>query len=303
VLLWIPVSGAQSLQIIELHYRLADQILPSLQPLVEPGRGLERHGFHAVRAHEPGNFEQIRQAVALLDRAPRQLLISVGQGTVEAVADSSVRGSATIGSDDVQVGINEPRRRGQRRNVQVRQHTQRANLQNVSSIRTREGNEAYVAGRTNRAADERAGHTGLSRTDRSPVHRVSRREHGVLCHRARQWRSRDTRYFSRKQQRLRGTPHGTVIDTASSVSTVSGRLGEWLPLGAVSESTDNSERGLLVWGRRSTESQYGAWSRSTTSPLTVTRLLEPDPAAYRAVAWRAACSTNAIAARYGPARD
>ena len=91
LLLWIPVSGAQSLQIIELHYRLADQILPSLQPLVEPGGVLSGTDSTLFVRTSPGNFEQIRQAVALLDRAPRQLLISVGQGTVETVADASVR--------------------------------------------------------------------------------------------------------------------------------------------------------------------------------------------------------------------
>ena len=144
-LLWALLAGAQDLQIIELRYRLAEQVLPSLQPLVEPGgvlTGMESTLF--VRT-SPGNFEQIRQAVALLDREPRQLLISVGQGTVETVAGSSVHGSATVGSGDVQVGVNRPPASDSSASVQVRQNTQRANLQNVSSVRTIEGNEAYVA--------------------------------------------------------------------------------------------------------------------------------------------------------------
>ena len=258
LLLWFPVSDAQSLQIIELHYRLADQILPSLQPLVEPGGVLSGTDSTLFVRTSPGNFEQIRQAVALLDRAPRQLLISVGQGTVEAVADSSVRGSATIGSDDVQVGINEPPGADSGASVQVRQHTQRANLQNVSSIRALEGNEAYVAvGQIVPlpSAQVTPGYYGPTVQQSTEYHDVSTgfyatvRINGDLV----------TLDISPQQQRLRGTPHGTVIDTASSISTVSGRLGEWLPLGAVNESTDNRDRGLLVWGRRSTESQYGAW--------------------------------------------
>ena len=265
LLLWIPVSGAQSLQIIELHYRLADQILPSLQPLVEPGGVLSGTDSTLFVRTSPGNFEQIRQAVALLDRAPRQLLISVGQGTVETVADSSVHGSATIGSGDVQVGINERPGADSGASVQVRQNTQRANLQNVSSIRTLEGNEAYVAvGQV----------VPLTSTQVTPGY------HGPIVQQSTEYHDVSTGFYataringdlvtldiSPQRQRLRSTPYGPVIDTASSVSSVSGRLGEWLPLGAVSESTDNSDRGLLVWGRRSTQSQYGAWVKVDEIP-------------------------------------
>jgi type II secretory pathway component GspD/PulD (secretin) len=90
-LLWTTYAVAQQLQIIELRYRLAEQILPALQPLVEAGgvlTGTEATLFVRT-SHE--NFEQIRQAVALLDRAPRQLLISVGQGTVETLEDATVQ--------------------------------------------------------------------------------------------------------------------------------------------------------------------------------------------------------------------
>ena len=59
-----------------------------------------------VRA-SAANVEQIRLAVATLDRAPRQLLISVGQGRCGRGCDA-VEGSATIGDDDVQVGVNRP---------------------------------------------------------------------------------------------------------------------------------------------------------------------------------------------------
>ena len=263
--LWIAVASAQDLQIIELRYRLADQVLPSLQPLLEPGGVLTGMDSTLFVRTSPGNFEQIRQAVALLDRAPRQLLISVGQGTVETVADSSVHGSATIGSGDVQVGVNRPPGTDSGATVQVRQATQRADLQNVSSIRTSEGNEAYVAvGQL----------VPLTSTQVTPGY------HGPIVQQSTGYHDVSTGFYatvrvngdlvtldiSPQQQRLRGTTQAPVIDTASSVSSVSGRLGEWLPLGAVSESTGNSEHGLLVWGRRSTESQYGAWVKVDEVP-------------------------------------
>jgi type II secretory pathway component GspD/PulD (secretin) len=263
--LWIAVSSAQDLQIIELRYRLAEQVLPSLQPLVEPGGVLTGMDSTLFVRTSPGNFEQIYQAVALLDRAPRQLLVSVGQGTVETIADSSVRGSVTVGSGDVQVGVNRPPGADSGATVQVRQNTQRANLQNVSSIRTIEGNEAYVSvGQL----------VPLTNTQVVPGY------HGAVVQQTTGYRDVSTGFYatvrvsgdlvtldiSPQQQRLRDTTRGAVIDTASTVSTVSGRLGEWLPLGAVRQTAGNTDNGLLIWGRRGTESTYDAWVKVDEIP-------------------------------------
>jgi type II secretory pathway component GspD/PulD (secretin) len=257
-LLWTSLATGQQLQIIELRYRLAEQILPALQPLVGPGgvlTGTESTLFVRT-SHE--NFEQIRQAVALLDRAPRQLLISVGQGTVETLEDATVQGSATFGDGDVQVGVNRPPAGETGVAVQARGIAQRASLHNVSSIRTIEGNEAYVAiGQlvpiTNtEVVYDRYGQVLRQTTD---YHDVSTGFYATV----RVSDDRVTLDISPRQQRVRGTGYGTVVDTAGSVSTLSGRLGEWLPLGAVQESAGQNDRGLLVWGRRSSESRYNAW--------------------------------------------
>ena len=72
--LWLGAAVAQDLQIIELRYRLADEVLPTLLPLVEPGGVLTGTDATLFLKASPGNVEQIRQAVALLDREPRQLL-------------------------------------------------------------------------------------------------------------------------------------------------------------------------------------------------------------------------------------
>jgi hypothetical protein len=40
---------------------------------------------------------------------------------------------------------------------------------------------------------------------------------------------------------------------------VSGRLGEWIPLGAMTETATGTERGLLVGAARGANSDYVAW--------------------------------------------
>jgi hypothetical protein len=205
------------------------------------------------------NFEQIRQAVALLDRKPKDLLISVGQGTVRNIDDAAVRGSATVGVDDVQVGVNRPPSDDTSVSVTVRQAAQDTDLHNVSSVRAIEGNEAYISiGQL----------VPLTTTQVAPGY------HGPIVQQSTGFHDVSTGFYatvrlngdfvtldiSPRQQRVASNSrYGPVVETAGATSTVSGRLGEWLPLGAVRESAGSDSSGLLVWGRRNVASQYGAW--------------------------------------------
>jgi hypothetical protein len=140
----------------------------------------------------------------------------------------------------------------------VRQSTQRADLHNVSSVRAIEGNEAYISiGQL----------VPLMSTQVTPGY------HGPIVQQSTEFHDVSTGFYatvrlsgdlvtldiSPRQQRVRSSTYGPVVETAGATSTVSGRLGEWLPLGAVRESAGDDRSGLLIWGRRSVESEYGAW--------------------------------------------
>jgi type II secretory pathway component GspD/PulD (secretin) len=255
----VAIVAAQELQIIELRYRLADQVMPVLQPLVEPGGVLTGMDSTLFVRTSAANFEQIRQAVALLDRKPRDLLISVGQGTVRSIDDASVRGSATVGGDDVQVGVNRPPSGDTSVSASVRQSAQQADLHDISTVRAIEGNEAWISiGQL----------VPLTTTQVTPGY------HGAIVQQSTEFHDVSTGFYatvrlsgdfvtldiSPRQPRVRSSnSYGPVVETAGVTSTVTGRLGEWLPLGAVRETAGNDSSGLLVWGRRSAESQYGAW--------------------------------------------
>jgi hypothetical protein len=178
---WLGVAGAQELQVIELRHRLAEQVIPALQPLLEPGgviTGMD--GMLFVRT-SPANLEQIRQAVAALDRQPRQLRITVGQGTVETAADTAVRGAATIGSGDVPrwASTAPPPTPGVA--VTARRTTQRADLRNVSSVTDARGQRDLHRDRPVGPAHHHAGDAGLDRAERRADHRVPRHEHRLLA--------------------------------------------------------------------------------------------------------------------------
>jgi hypothetical protein len=258
---------AQELQIIEMRYRLAEEIVPILQPLVEPGgvlTGSDRVLFVRTSA---ANFEQIRQAVAALDRRPRQLLVTVGQGTLTRDAGAGVRGTATAGSGDVQVGVNAPPGVDAGATVVARGGTAREDVRNVSSVRTLEGAETYIAVGQLAPLSTTEVVTGPGWHGPAAVTSTGYRDVSTGFYATvRLSGNRVTLDLSPRQQHLRATADGPVIETAGGATTVSGRLGEWLALGAVRESGGGEATGLLLWSRRTAESQYSAWVKVEEVP-------------------------------------
>ncbi|MCM2313229.1 MAG: hypothetical protein NDI84_17710, partial [Steroidobacteraceae bacterium] len=235
---WLASTGAQDLQVIELRHRLADEVIPALQPLLEPGGVITGMDATLFIRSSPGNFEQLRQAVSLLDRQPRQLRLTVGQGTVATEARSAVRGSATVDSGDVQVGVNRPPAAATGVAVTASHSSQRADLRNLSSVTTLEGTETHIA--TGQTTGYRDASTGFYATPRV---------HGDVV----------TLDLAPHQQRFSGSPTDRRVDTAGLTTQVSGRLGEWIRVGESSESTRGDSGGLLTWGTRSDDASYSVW--------------------------------------------
>jgi type II secretory pathway component GspD/PulD (secretin) len=261
----LTVAGAQELQFIELRHRLAEQVLPALQPLVEPGGTISGMDSLLLVRTSPANFEQIRQAVAVLDRQLRQLRITVGQGTVEATTGSAVRGSATVGSGDVQAGVNRPPGGEPGVAVTARHATQRADLRNVSAVTALEGTETFIA---------------IGQSAPLTTTQVTPGWIGPNVVQTTEYRDANTGFYATPrvsgdvvtldlapmQQRLSGPPSDRRIATAGITTQVSGRLGEWIRVGGSSASDRSDTSGLLTWGTRSDEASYSVWVKVEEVP-------------------------------------
>jgi type II secretory pathway component GspD/PulD (secretin) len=69
--------GQNALEIIPLRHRTADQVLPALRPLMEPGATLTGQGTQLIVRTSPGNLTELRRALEAIDRPLRRLVISV----------------------------------------------------------------------------------------------------------------------------------------------------------------------------------------------------------------------------------
>ena len=246
---------ADELEIIDLHHRRADDVIPIVLPLLEAGGALTGADDKLFVRSSPANLAQIRQAVAAIDRPQRQLLITVGQGSVDARDGTSVRGSATIGSGDVRVGVNQPPAGGSGATIMTGSRSVQTDQQNTSSIRALEGSEAYIS------VGQSVPFTATTVTTgwHPPVAQQSTSYRDVTSGfyaTARVSGDLVTLEISSRQQAYR--PRDETIDTKGATSVVTGRLGEWIELGAVREAQSGSSSGVLVWGRHTGSSEYSA---------------------------------------------
>ncbi len=228
---------AQQLEIIGLQHRRAEDVIPVVQPLLAPGGTLSGIDNQLLIRTSPANLAEIRAALAAIDQPQRQLLITVGQGTVTDT--TSARATVRGGS-------------------------QQASLRNLSSVRTLEGTETWIAvgesvpfttttvtpgwnGNVQRSTSFRDVSTGFFATARL---------NGDLV----------TLEVSPRQQQFDRSVAGGTIETRGASTVVRGRLGEWLPVGSVQENSSGSQSGVLDWGRQGGSASYSAWVRVEAVP-------------------------------------
>lgn len=77
VLFAAPALAQNALEIITLRHRTADQVIPALRPLLEPGATLSGQGSQLLVRASPANLDDLRLALEALDRPGRGLQISV----------------------------------------------------------------------------------------------------------------------------------------------------------------------------------------------------------------------------------
>src|SRR4051795_5940511 len=83
------IAAQGSLEIIPLRHRTADQVLPALRALMEPGATLTGQGTQLIVRTSPANLAELRQALEAMDRPLRRLQISV---RLDEALDASSRG-------------------------------------------------------------------------------------------------------------------------------------------------------------------------------------------------------------------
>jgi len=251
--------------VIPLHYRMAEEVIPIIQPMLAREGSVSGFQGQLVVRTTPANLEEIKRILASLDSAPRQLVITVREETDVDRSRSSAEVSGSVGGDHGRVTI--PGSGGTRGgNVVLRDGDDRLRVnvlegsgserdRSEQTVRVMEGREAFVrVGQSVPVRERQVQRTVVGgRVVEQVVEGAQYRDVAsgfyVL---PRVSGDRVTLDVSSQRESLSRRSAGNV-KVQSLVTTVSGRLGEWMELGGVGQDASGQQSVLL--GRSASSSR------------------------------------------------
>lgn len=231
---------AQSLTVIDLKHRRAEELIPVLQPLLEQGGALSGQDYKLFVRTSSTNLAQLRSAVEQLDKQQRQMLVSVRRSTAQDIQREQASASGTLRTGDGSISVNERPRSGSGATVRAGERNLQTQSSSVSSVSVLEGNAAFIStGNTVPIVTAVAVGGG-----RRPF------VGGVVEHRDLQRGFMVTPRVNGDQVILDISQQdervaGGGIQSQSLNTQVIGRLGTWMQLGGVSESSTRTDSGIL----------------------------------------------------------
>lgn len=221
-----------SLEVIDLRYATAEQVLPALRPLLEPGGVLTGQRSQLIVRTSPRNLAELRRALEALDRPARRLTISVRFDSAGSAERSAVEVDARISN------------RGGRFEAGVGDARSASGERVDQRLQVLEGGRAIIAAGTSRPLQLR---DGVMIQDIATGFEVVPRlaGDGVILEIA-------------PQRQSPGAAPGSV-QTLGSATTVRARLGEWVELAGVDEASGREERGIVSRTRGSAGGSRRIW--------------------------------------------
>jgi len=256
-LLLAGAALADEVEVIPLQHRTAEQVIPTLRPLVAPGGALTGMQSSLIVRSTRANIEEIKRVVAALDRAPRRLLISVRQDASGSANRQSISaGGAVSGSQgSVSVGQGAPARSGV--NARVLDSSRTSDDRIVQQVQALEGSPAHISMGVSRPLPTRStayGPGGVVVSREVVVQDVSTGFTVV----PRLAGDRVTLDINPRRETPNRRPPGSV-STSEIATTTTGRLGEWIELGGSTQSASREDRGILSRDSASRQSSGRVW--------------------------------------------
>lgn len=259
-------EAAGTLEIVTLRHRSAESVLPLLQPFLDAGGSLSGRGDKLFIRTGAANFEELRRLLDEVDRARRQLRLTVTQDLQAASASAAAGAQADVSlGNNVRIlsGSLPPGGRltvGGDRGV--------VSVGGGETVRTsRQGGEQSV-----QVLDGERAFIQIGRSVPVPSQQVIVRPGGAVVTQTTQYRDLGQGFYA--QPTLAGDRVSVAIaqedarpggfgpgsaEVSRVVTTVSGRLGEWIALGGIDQQVSESSRDGFTRSTRDVARQQGLW--------------------------------------------
>lgn len=244
-LLGYSLSLSAATEVLPLNFRSADEVLTVVQSVLGDEGKVNAYGNQLIVNASPAKIEEVRALLAQLDTQPRRLLISVDSNESSQQNDNGYRvdGSISGGDTEVQIGRGEVQGRDQVRIIRRSTDSRGGGTQQVQAT---EGYPALIqVGQSVPLTSY--GHDAYGQPHSNTQYRDVTRGFYVTASLSGE---RVHISISSNRDRLSQTTPG-YIDVQSTDTRVSGRLGEWISIGGVSEQSQSDQGGFMQ--QRSTQ--------------------------------------------------
>lgn len=246
--------GAQSLEVIDLKHRRAEELIPVLQPLLEPGGALTGQDYKLFVRASAANVAQLRQALAQLDRQPRQLFVSVRRSTQQEIEREGASVAGTVRSGDAAVAVNEPPRSSSGVTVRATDDSTTDRNVGVASVQVLEGNAAFISSGTSVPIVTAMAAGGGRRPWAAAASSYRNIGSGFVV----TPRIANTDVVLEIEQQDEQLASGN-IRTQSLSTQVRGPIGAWIALGDIRESSRSTRSGTLSREYATRADQRSIW--------------------------------------------
>ncbi len=264
--LMLPATAQQmQLEVIPLNNSTSDQVIPVIRPLLAPGGTVTGMNNQLVIKTTPANLVEIKQLLETIDRPLRSLMITVQQGINQSGnrQNSSISGEYGPGNARISSQTDRPQTGGvvltgrDRNGNIVRYNTADSqtsnNNNNTYSVQTLEGRPAYIQ-------------TGLSVPIPNQNTIITR--NGVVVQNTTEYRDANSGFYVLPRvsgnivtlmvaPQMSSVNQGRIptFEVQNVQTTVSGRLGEWIQIGGLDQSTQGSNRTITGTSNRQLDEQ------------------------------------------------
>ena len=266
---------ANGMEVLTLQNRSANEVLPALRPLLEPGGVLTGVNDQIILRASSANRVQIKAALAAIDKPARQLLIYVSQNRQQNGQQHELTGSVHIGPDNrpqrhqsessSNSGITARLHNGNNNaNIQM-DDTQRSSDQHASQmLRVVDGGSAYIK-------------VGVS----VPIlmHQVYFSPSGPIISDSSVYRNIGSGFYatphlSGQRVTLEISPQlenssdngNGAINLQRIYTTIATRLGEWTQIGGTDTQDNHQNKDLLGSTSSNSAAHGGVWIKVDEVP-------------------------------------
>lgn len=263
------------LEIVPLKHSLVADIVPQIQPLVAPGGTVTGLRDQLIIKTTAANLAEIKRVLSALDRAPKTLRITVRQ---DVAAHSRIQEHAVSGrfiAGDFSTTLPDP---GSHDGASVGIRDNHGNAIRYRALNTHSTDDArnthFITTLEGRPALIQTGHSipypytstiigrygavvgaGIDYRDVNSGFYVTPRLHGQQV----------TLEIEPQLERADPKNRG-IIDTRHASTTVSGQLGQWIPIAGVNTASSGSDQALVARTRRHAAQVYNIWVKVEEVP-------------------------------------